>query len=383
MRTLGVVTVARSDYGIYLPLLRRIEKDRSLRLHLFVGGSHWWKEQGETARVITADGFTIGSRVKTPFLGDSTEAAAREMGAGVDAFARAFRKNRPDLLVVLGDRFDMIAAALAALPFRIPVAHIHGGEVTRGAMDDALRHAMTKLSHLHFATTEAYARRIRQLGEEPWRVFVSGAPSLDQLKSTPWFDAAEIRARWGLDVRRPFLLATFHPSTLEAEDAGTQVERLLEAVDASGFPALFTLANADPGGRAVERQVRRFAATRPSMICVDTLGIRGYWSVLRHAAAMVGNSSSGILEAPSFALPVVNIGRRQEGRVRARNVIDVPCERGAILRGIRKATSSAFRSSLRGLVNPYAKGRAAEIILRVLKRVPLDERLILKRFVDR
>jgi len=272
---------------------------------------------------------------------------------------------------------------VAALPLRIPVAHLHGGELTRGAIDDALRHSITKLSHLHFVAAPEYGRRVRQLGEEPWRIVVSGAPGLDGLAEEEPPSADEIRVKWGIDVRRAFLLATFHPVTLQHDRAEAQAKELLAAIRGSGLPAVFTAPNADTRGRRVARLLRGFAASRPGDRFVDSLGSRGYFGLMRHATAMVGNSSSGLVEAPSFRLPVVNVGVRQEGRLRAANVIDVPCERGAILRALRRATSSRFRASLARLRNPYRADRpAADIIVRTLKSVELGERLVLKRFVD-
>lgn len=382
MRTIGVVTVARSDYGLYLPLLREIQADPDLQLHIIVSGMHLSPEFGLTVETVGADGFEIGERVEMLLSSDTPEGIAKSMGLGTIGFAQAYARFRPDILVVLGDRFEMHAAALAALPFNIPVAHIHGGEITQGAIDDALRHSMTKLSHLHFVSTEEYARRVLQLGEEPWRITVSGAPSLDNLHSVDLLEMDELEAQYGLRVERPLLLVTFHPVTLEYEQTGWQTGELLAALDMSGLPVVFTLPNADTGGRIIARMLREFVRTHPSAQIVDNLGTRGYFSLMALVAAMVGNSSSGIIEAPSFKLPVVNIGARQQGRVRAANVIDTGYERGAILKGIRKAVQPEFRESLCELVNPYGCGRASDKIVERLKNVVLDDRVIIKRFYD-
>lgn len=383
MRTIGVVTGSRADYGIYLPILRAIAAEPGMRLQLFVTGMHLSPEFGLTVRRIEEDGFPIAERVETLLSSDSPEGVALSMGLGTQGFARAFSRTRPDLLLVLGDRFEMHAAALSALPFKIPVAHIHGGEITRGAIDESLRHSLTKLSHLHFVTTEEYRRRVVQLGEEPWRVTVSGAPSLDNLQAMKRLSAEEFRDRFGVHLEPGTLLVTFHPVTLEYEQVGEQVENLLEALRQSGRPLLFTSANADTHGREINRRIGAFVAEHPARAQVaDNLGTQGYFSAMSQAAAMVGNSSSGIIEAASFQLPVVNIGIRQQGRARAMNVIDTGYGSEAILAGIRRAIDPTFRRSLAGLVNPYGDGRAAPRIVERIASVKCDDRLMQKAFFD-
>ena len=382
MRTIGVVTVGRSDYGIYLPLLKRIQADRSLRLWLFAGGMHLSREFGMTVRMIEEDGYRVREKVDMNLEGDSPRAISESIGLGVKGFAVAFARSRPDILVVLGDRFDMFAAAVAALPFKIPVAHIHGGEVTRGAIDDSLRHSITKLSHLHFVSTTRYARRVIQLGEDPRRVTVCGAPGLDHLKSIRLLTRRELGKRFGVDLTVPPLLVTFHSTTLEYEKAGQQTDELLAALRAVGRPVVFTLPNADTGGRVILRKITSFVGQWPQSRLIENLGTQAYFSFMSVAAAMVGNSSSGIIEAPSFKLPVVNIGMRQDGRIRARNVLDVECERSSIAAAIRRALGGGFRGRLRRLANPYGDGRASERIVARLKSVRLDPELILKRFHD-
>lgn len=375
------MTVGRSDYGIFLPVLRRIESDPTLRLQLLVAGAHLSPEFGDTAQAIEQDGFVIDQRVEMLLSSDSPLGTAKSMGLGVLGFAEAYAQRRPDLLVVLGDRFEMHAAALTALPFKIPVAHIHGGELSQGAIDDALRHSITKLSHLHFVSTEDNARRVRQLGEEPWRVTVSGAPSLDHLRSG-LLDRQQLEARFGLRLDPPPLLVTFHPVTLEFERTEWQVGELLAALDESGLPVVFTMPNADTSGRTIARRIREFAEDRPSAFLIQDAGAQAYWSLMAAAAAVVGNSSSGIVEAPSVKVPVVNVGSRQEGRLRAANVIDVGYGRAEVLAGIRKAVDRTFRAGLKDLQNPYGKGCAADVIVDRLRSVALDERLIRKRFID-
>lgn len=378
----GVVTGSRSDYGIYRPLLRALLDDAFFALRLFVTGAHVSREFGHTVDTIVAEGFRVDERIEMLLSSDSPEGIAKSMGLGAIGFAQAYARSRPDLLIVLGDRFEMHAAVLAALPFKIPVAHIHGGESTEGAIDDALRHSITKMSHLHFVSTEEYGRRVMQMGEEPWRVTVSGAPSLDNLKTTKLLDRGDLEKMLGLSLEVAPLLVTYHPVTLEYEQTEWQVGELLAALQAVDRPVVFTLPNADTYGRVIAQKIREFVRDRPTTRLVDNLGTQGYFSLMAHAAAMVGNSSSGLVEAPSFGLPVVNIGNRQRGRLRAANVIDVGYSRDEIVTGIRQALSPQFRESLHDLSNPYGDGRAAEVIVHTLKTVPLDDRLVTKRFHD-
>lgn len=382
MRTIGVVTAGRSDYGIYQPILRQIQADPDLRLRLIVAGMHLSPEFGLTVEAIKTDGYEIAAQVEMLLSSDTPAGIAKSMGLGLIGFAQAYAHTRPDILVVLGDRFEMHAAALAALPFKLPVAHIHGGEVTQGAIDDALRHSMTKLSHLHFVSTPHYARRVQQLGEESWRIVVCGAPGLDNLRTVKLLSTEEMRAKFSLRLDSSFLLVTFHPVTLEYEQTEWQVGELLTALEACGLPVIFTMANADTQGRVINRMIKRCIEQHTSAQMVDNLGTQGYFSLMAVAAAMVGNSSSGIIEAASFNLPVVNIGTRQQGRVRAANVIDTGYSHTEITAAIQKATQPVFRQSLQALTNPYGSGRAAELIVQRLKEVSLDDCLVTKRFCD-
>jgi UDP-hydrolysing UDP-N-acetyl-D-glucosamine 2-epimerase len=343
---------------------------------------HLSADFGNTVKMIEEDGFPISQRVEMLLPSDSPESIAKSMGRGVTGFAEAFGQSRPDILIVLGDRFEMHSAALAALPFKIPVAHIHGGELTEGAIDDALRHSITKLSHLHFVSTDEHARRVIQLGEEPWRVTNCGALGLDNLRSIRLLDKDELENKYALNLESPPLLVTFHPATLDDEEAGEQAEELFSAVENSGLPAVFTLPNADTGGRAIGAKTREFVKHTSRAWMVDNFGTQGYFSMMRLAAAMVGNSSSGIIEAASFKLPVVNVGDRQGGRIRGANVIDVSCHRKEISNGIAQAVTTSFRESLSQLVNPYGSGHAAPAIVEKLKTVTLDQKLIVKRFHD-
>lgn len=383
MRTIGVVSVGRSDYGIYLPVLRRIQSDDDLRLHIFAAGMHLSTAHGMTIKAIEADGFNVIEKIDMLGQSDTPREIANSIGRGVIGFSKAFDRMPPDIIVVLGDRFEMYSAALAALPFNIPVAHIHGGELTKGAIDDALRHSMTKLSHLHFVAAERYAKRVIQLGEEPWRVIVSGAPGLDHLDAIIYQERAILENRFGIDLSKPTLLVTFHPVTLEYQQVEMQIDAVLAAIQKSKCAVLFTAPNADTGGSIVLNKIRKYVEDHPNSQLVDNLGTETYFSLMRCVTAMVGNSSSGIIEAPSFKLPVVNIGTRQDGRLRADNIIDVDCNTNAILDGIKKAVEPSFRKQIDNMVNPYKQpGSASAIIVDHLKNIPLDEKLRVKSFYD-
>jgi UDP-hydrolysing UDP-N-acetyl-D-glucosamine 2-epimerase len=382
-RRIGVVTVSRSDYGHLRPVLEGIRRAPDLELVLFVGGMHLDAEFGATAREIEADGFPIDERIPMLEPGDSPEAVAASTGRGVEGFARAFARQRPDLLVVLGDRFEMLAAAVAALPFALPVAHIHGGEVSEGAMDNQIRHAITKLAHLHFASAEVHARRIAQMGEELWRIHAVGGPGLDRIAMVEPLSREALARELDIPANGPWLLVTFHPVTLEYRDTASHVDDLLAALEKTDCTLVITYPNADTSGRLIIERLEEFAARHPGRCRLSrNLGDRLYLSLLRHADVMVGNSSSGLIEAPSFGLPVVNIGARQRGRLRGANVIDVEPERDEILRGIEAAQTPAFRARARAAANPYGDGHAAPRIVEVLRTVPLDARLVQKRFVD-
>ena len=381
MRTIGVVTVARSDYGIYRPVLRALAA-RGLDIALYVGGAHLVERLGSTVRDVEADGYPIVARVA--FLDeqeDSPRAVAEALGRGVVAFADAFDRSRPDVLLLLGDRYEMFAAALAALPLSLPIAHIHGGESTEGLIDEAIRHSITKLSHLHFVATEGYAQRVVQLGEEPWRVLVSGAPALDEVVGFEPLDDAELE-RLGARVDGETLLVTYHPLTLAGESTMAELDAVLGAVEESGRSAVITYPGSDTRHRGVIEMISAFAERNPRVTVVPSLGSHAYFTMMARAAAMVGNSSSGIIEAASFGLPAVDVGRRQQGRVHERNVIHVAGERRAISDAIAVAVSPEFRRTLAGLANPYGDGRAGPRIAERLAEVELDERLLIKRFHD-
>jgi UDP-N-acetylglucosamine 2-epimerase (non-hydrolysing) len=386
-RTLGFVTSARSDFGLLLPLIRAAAEAPGLGVLVYATGMHFSRRHGHSLDEILAAGLEP-VLVPVGVSGDEQRAMALAIGAGVTAFAGALCERRPDLLVAMGDRYDMMPAVLAALPLRIPVAHLAGGELTEGVIDDAIRHAVTKMSHLHFPTLPDYATRLMRLGEEPWRITVTGEPGLDALVGLRFEARETVLGALGLDPGAPVCVFTLHPETLpetapEAQPAAASGRLAGEALAAAaGMPVQLVLSypNADAGSEAIIAAIEGFAAGRPGCRVVPHLGRDRYLQLLHHAACMVGNSSSGLVEAASFQLPVVDIGRRQGGRLAPRNVLRAPPERTAIAAAWRQALSPAFRAGLAGLANPYGDGHAVPRILSRLATQPLGPELLVKRF---
>lgn len=368
-------TGARSDYGLLARLMRRIADDPACELRVIVGGMHLVAELGETWREVEADGFEIAARVDFGLEGgDAPLDRARALGRGTAAMAEALDRLRPDALVLLGDRFEALAAASAALMLRVPVAHIHGGEISEGAVDDAIRHAITKMASLHFTAAAPYRARVLQLGAPPEAVFNVGAPGLDALLEEEDGPGLEALAGWlGFPLRQPYILATYHPATAAEEPPGPTARAMLEATEAlPDHQLLLTYPNADAGGRAIIAEIEAWVARYPGRaVAVPSLGFARYRTALRHAAAMLGNSSSGLIEAPALHVPTVNIGARQKGRLAATSVRHCGPTAPEIAAALRWAVSPEGRQAARDTINPYGSGRAAETILEVLATAPL------------
>ncbi|TVR29480.1 MAG: UDP-N-acetylglucosamine 2-epimerase (hydrolyzing) [Spirochaetaceae bacterium] len=385
-RRICVVTTSRADYGLLRRLMEEINLDQALQLQVVATGMHLVPELGQTISVIEADGLGPDRAVEMLLAADSDLGAAKSIGVGLLAFPDVLKQLDPQLVVVLGDRFELLAPAVAALMLRIPIAHIHGGETTEGALDEAIRHAVTKFSTLHFASTETYRKRIIQMGENPERVFNFGAPGLDNLYHLELFSREELEQRLEFALAGPVALVTYHPATLEPGLARERLDDLLEALESVAIKAVFTKANADEQGYAINRRLAEFCQRNPDRYRLyDSLGTQLYFSCMAHCDLMVGNSSSGLIEAPSFHLPVVNVGERQAGRVRAENVIDVASRRDDIKEGITRALSQQFRSTLTSVENPYdasKDGSASRRIKEVLKSVDLSAGALKKAFYD-
>jgi UDP-N-acetylglucosamine 2-epimerase (non-hydrolysing)/GDP/UDP-N,N'-diacetylbacillosamine 2-epimerase (hydrolysing) len=384
-RKICVITGTRAEYGLLYWIIKGIHDDPELELQLIVTGMHLSPEFGMTIREVEKDGFPIAEKVEMLLSSDTETAIATSMGLGMIGFATAYERLKPDILVVLGDRFEILSAVAAAVPFRIPVAHIHGGESTEGLIDESIRHAITKMSHIHFPATQVYANRIMQMGEPPENVFCFGAPGLDNVYKLNLLERDELLKELGLSCNKIIGIVTYHPVTLEDNTAKFQMSELLSALQAfHDIFWVFTLPNADTGGRIIIKMIDDFVKNNPEKGKYFTsLGQLKYISLLKHADVMMGNSSSGLTEAPSFELPVVNIGDRQRGRVKAQNIIDVPeCNQKLIINAINRAISADFRTSLKGMKNPYGEGDASEKIVKKLKSITIDENLIKKRFYE-
>ncbi|MGB2963460.1 MAG: UDP-N-acetylglucosamine 2-epimerase [Anaerolineales bacterium] len=382
MKRIGVITVARSDYGIYSPLLKELVADPELDLFLIAAGMHLSPEFGMTVQAIEEDGFKVHERVEMLLSSDSPEGISKSMGLGTIGFAEVYSKTDLDLLIVLGDRFEMHAAVVAAVPFNIPIVHIHGGELTEGAIDDSFRHSITKMSHLHFVSTAAYAKRVKQMGEEPWRVIISGALSLDGISEINYLSLSDLNSQLEINIETPLFLVTFHPVTLEVDQTEEQINEVLAALEGQKGTLLFTYPNADTSGRLIIHKIQEFVDNHAGAYFFPNLGRTRYFSLMKLASAMIGNSSSGIIEAASFHLPVVNIGNRQKGRIKGENVIDVQCDRREIQKAIKRGTSSDFQDSIKTLDNPYGDGQASTRIVAGLLNKEYEGKLILKKFCD-
>lgn len=380
-RKVCVVTGSRADYGLLRGIIRHIAADPQLELQLVATGMHLSPEFGLTYREIEADGHPIALRVEMLLSGDTPAAIGKSLGLGVIGFADAFERLSPDVLVVLGDRFEILAAAQAALLARIPTAHVHGGETSEHSFDEAIRHAITKMAQWHFVAAEPYRKRVVQMGEAPERVFNVGAPGLDRLSEIRWLSRAELAAKLGLELRSPLLVVTYHPVTLSDRSAAEPMAQLLAALEA--FPEatlVFTYPNADTGGRAIIACIEGFVARHPARARgFVSLGQDVYMSLVRECDAVVGNSSSGLIEAPALHRPTVNVGDRQKGRLKADSVIDCAERAEDIAAAIRKALSPGFRQALPGMGSLYGAGRASEAIVARLKgELPRVQ----KRFFD-
>ncbi len=379
-RKICVITGTRAEYGLLRWIMQGIKGDPGLTLQVIATGMHLSPEFGCTYREIETDGFMIDRKVEMLMSSDTPVGIAKSMGLGLIGFADALEELKPDLLVVLGDRFEIFAAVSAALVSRIPVAHLHGGEVTEGAYDEALRHSITKMSHLHFVAAEEYRRRVIQLGESPDRVFLVGGLGVDALSRLELMDQQTLETELDFKFGLKNLLVTFHPSTLESVDAADQMSELLAVLaDLRDTHLIFTLSNSDTGGRVLLRMIEDFVAENPNARAYVSLGQQRYLSCVPHVDGVVGNSSSGLLEVPAFKKGTVNIGDRQRGRLQASSVINCPPTRTAIKAALQRLYSDGFQVSLKSVSNPYGQGGASERVLNIIRSCELPG-LVKKRF---
>jgi GDP/UDP-N,N'-diacetylbacillosamine 2-epimerase (hydrolysing) len=382
MKKICVITGSRAEYGLLRWVMQGISDDPEFDLQIIVTGMHLSPEFGLTYKVIESDGFIIDRKLEMLTSSDSSVGIAKSMGLGMIGFADALNELNPDLIVVLGDRFEIFSAVSAALVAKIPVAHLHGGEATEGLIDEGIRHSITKMSHLHFVAAEAYRQRVIQLGENPDTVFLVGGLGVDSIKRLKLLKRQEIEASLDFKFGQKNLLITFHPVTLEKSSAENQMGELLAALaDLRGTKLIFTLPNADTDGRALIKMVQDFVEQHHNAKAYTSLGQLTYLSCLSQVDAVIGNSSSGLLEAPSFKKGTINIGDRQRGRLLAKSVINCEPRRVSINSAFEKLYSREFQDQLSTVVNPYGDGGASDKIISLIKTVSIDK-IIKKKFFD-
>jgi UDP-N-acetylglucosamine 2-epimerase (non-hydrolysing)/GDP/UDP-N,N'-diacetylbacillosamine 2-epimerase (hydrolysing) len=386
-RKICVVTGTRAEYGLMYWLMKEIESDPDLELQLVVTGMHLSPEFGLTYTGIEEDGFKIDKKVEMLMSSDTEVGLTKAVGVGCISFADAFNSLQPDIVVVLGDRFELLSVGIAAVIAKIPLAHLHGGEATEGLIDEPIRHTLTKLSTFHFPAAKEYANRVIQMGENPNRVFNYGMAGLDNIYKLDLLSGSELETELEFNLGKKTAVVTYHPVTLENNTAEQQINNLLAAIEQfDDLNVIFTKANADTYGRIINRRIEEFTAKKPDQYKLfDNLGQLRYLSVLNQADIMIGNSSSGLTEAPSFKIPVVNIGERQRGRIKAQNVMDCGYHQEEIEQAIKKGLSEEFSNKAQETINPYDKyedGKTSWRIKETLKQVEIDEEIIKKEFYD-
>jgi GDP/UDP-N,N'-diacetylbacillosamine 2-epimerase (hydrolysing) len=381
-RKICVVTGARAEYGLLRWVMQGIHQSPDLELQVIATGMHLSPEFGLTYKEIEGDGFHIDRKVEMLLSSDTPSGLAKSMGLGLIGFGEVLQELQPDLLLVLGDRFEIFSAVAAAMVARIPLAHLHGGESTEGAFDEAIRHSITKMAHLHFVAAEEYRKRVIQLGEHPDRVFLVGGLGIDNIKKLDLLDRSVLEATLKFKLGPKNLLITFHPVTLENETSSKQMAELLAALEAlEGTHFIFTMPNADTDGHVLFDMIKQFVSKHPHARLYASLGQLRYLSCVKHVDGVVGNSSSGLTEVPSFGKGTINIGDRQRGRLKARSVIDCSSEQGSIAAALQKLYSKEFQLMLKNVKNPYGEGGASERVVETLMKVSL-ENVLKKQFFD-
>ncbi|EKM3681659.1 UDP-N-acetylglucosamine 2-epimerase [Vibrio alginolyticus] len=373
-KKVAVFTGTRAEYGLLFWLLKDIQSDPDLTLQLLVSGMHLSPEFGDTYKQIEKDGFNIDEKIEILLSSDSAVGTAKSMGLGVLGFADALSRLAPDVLVILGDRFEALAAAQTAMILRIPIIHLHGGEITEGAYDDAIRHAITKLSYLHGTSTDEYRNRVIQLGESPARVRNIGAIGLDHLNRASFMTVSELSESLSFELTKPYFVVTYHPVTLGDESPKESFQSLLDALDEyPDHQVILTYPNADDGGRRIIPMLEDYAASQPKrVLAIPSLGQVRYLSSVKHAAAVIGNSSSGIIEVPAFDVPTVNIGARQKGRLAAKSVLNTTATKESISNAIGLAVSRKYKAEDENIANPYGQGDSSKQVIEMIKGLDFD-----------
>lgn len=384
MKRIVILTATRAEYGLLKPIMEKLKADPYYDTRIAVTGMHLSPEFGMTVREIESDNVPIDKKIEIVLSSDTPVALSKSMGLALISFSEYFEECRPDAIMVLGDRYETLAVCCAATNARVPIFHLHGGETTEGAIDEAIRHSITKMSYLHFTSTEIYRKRVIQMGESPDRVFNVGAMGVENALNTQCMSAAELEESIGFALGERYAVGTFHPVTLEKATAGKQTEELLAALNRhKEIRYLFTGANSDTDGRSINRLLEEYAKCHDNFCLVDSLGMRRYLSALKNSLFVIGNSSSGLVEAPSFKIPTINIGDRQRGRIAGKTVIHCKPERHAIGEAIHKAMDASYREAVRRSENPYGDGHTSERILEVVKDFFVNEQIdIKKKFFD-
>lgn len=380
MKKIAVLTATRAEYGLLSPIIKGLQGCGSFDVRVIVTGAHLSPEFGLTFREIEKDKVKIDRKIETLLSADTPAAISKSMGLAMIGFADYFSENRPDALMVLGDRYETLAVCCVAMNACIPIIHLYGGETTEGAVDEAIRHAITKMSYLHFTSTEEYRRRVIQLGESPDRVFNVGAIGVENALKTRLLGRKDLEKSLDFPLDKPYAVVTFHPVTLEQETAGDQYAEVLKAFEAHPeLKYIITKANADRDGRVINQMTDEFTAKHKNAVSFDSLGKVRYLSALKYAALVIGNSSSGIIEAPSFNIPTINIGDRQKGRLQAKSVINCIPETAAVSEAIKKAMSKDFHLEGEPVGNPYGDGNTTEKIIDVIKKTFAESKVDLKK----
>ena len=381
MKRIGIMTGTRAEYGLLKSLMQEINKDNDLELYLIVSGMHLSPEFGMTYKEIEEDGFQINAKVEMLLSSDSPVGISKSIGLGIIGFADEFQRADLDMLILLGDRYEALSAAISAMVMRIPIAHLHGGELTEGAIDEGIRHSITKMSYLHFTSTEEYRRRVIQLGENPERVFCVGAIGVENIKKINLMTKEELEKSIHFEIDENTVVVTYHPVTLENNTVEEQFLNLLEVLDRNPkIRMIFTKANADTNGRIVNELIDKYAAQNSERACAFmSLGQKRYLSALKYCRIVIGNSSSGIIEAPSFGKPIINIGDRQKGRICADSVINCGYTQQEIQRAMETALTEEFENKARNCRNPYEKENTAANIISVIKDYLLNDKIKLKK----
>lgn len=381
MKRIGIMTGTRAEYGLLKPLMQEINKDNDMELYLIVSGMHLSPEFGMTYQEIEEDGFEINAKVEMLLSSDSPAGISKSIGLGVIGFADEFQRADLDMLILLGDRYEALSAAICAMVMRIPIAHLHGGELTEGAIDEGIRHSITKMSYLHFTSTEQYRNRVIQLGENPERVFYVGALGVENIKKINLMTKEELERSIHFEIDENTVVVTYHPVTLENNTVEEQFLNLLKVLDRNPkIRMIFTKANADTNGRIVNELIDKYAAQNSERACAFvSLGQKRYLSALKYCRIVIGNSSSGIIEAPSFGKPIINIGDRQKGRICADSVINCGYTQQEIQQAMETALTEEFENKARNCRNPYEKENTAANIISVIKDYLLNDKIKLKK----